>query len=290
MGNATENQNSSTQNLPRTASSHAVTDGRVTDGRVTDGCVIRRRAKKRSKRSHRAALTMMLLALPGLAFADDTETRSSVAQATAAEGGSALTAPLSPSAQVAAQVQSFYDRTDTLQTNFTQSYYHALYRRTEQATGTLILDKPGRMRFDYASGKVMVASNGYLTMYEPGEEGEAGQYAKMRSSSDTTHQGFAFLMGQTRIDADYNYRLLDAERYGWSGSLLELRPKTNDARVSRVLLYVDGRSGREGVVHRIRIYDHDGNRNTLTFRSMRFNRELGAARFRFQPPAGSVRM
>lgn len=233
-------------------------------------------------RSRRMMLTMMLLAVPSIAFADNAETGG--------EGASALSAPMSPSARVASQVQSFYDRTDTLQTRFSQSYYHGLYRTTERATGTLILDKPGRMRFDYSNGKVMVASSGYLTMYEPGDDGEPGQYAKMRSSSDTTHQGFAFLMGHTRIDEDYNYRLLDAERYGWRGSLLELRPKVADAGVRRVLLYVDGRSGREGVVHRIRIDDHDGNRNTLTFRSMRFNRVLNTERFQYQPPVGSVRM
>ncbi|MFT5358805.1 MAG: outer membrane lipoprotein carrier protein [Polyangiales bacterium] len=246
------------------------------------GATGRRATRRRHVHSRRVLLTMILLALPGLALADNGQSTD--------EGATALAAPLSRSARIAAQVQSFYDRTDTLQTRFTQSYYHALYRNTERATGTLILDKPGRMRFDYSNGKVMVASSGYLTMYEPGDDGEVGQYAKMRSSSDTTHQGFAFLMGHTRIDEDYNYRLLDAERYGWRGSLLELRPKTADAGVRRVLLYVDGRPGREGVVHRIRIDDHDGNRNTLTFRAMRFNRVLSAERFRYQPPAGAVRM
>ena len=237
------------------------------------------------KRTRRSVLMGTVVALGGMAVFGT----HANADATS-EGASALSAPLSASARVAAQVQSFYDRSDTLSASFSQTYYHALYRRTERASGALALDKPGSIRFDYEGGKVMVANGSYMTMYEPGEEGEPGQYAKMPASGDVTHQGFAFLMGQTRIDEDYDYRLLDAERYRWSGTLLELRPKRADAQVRRILLYVDSRAGREGVVHRIRIDDHEGNRNTLTFRNMRFNRDIDAGRFRYSPPAGSVRM
>lgn len=235
-------------------------------------------ASRAMSRRRAAALIAAFCFAPVPAFAD------------VSEGASALSAPMSPASRIAAQVQSFYDRTDTFQTRFSQTYFHAAYRRTERANGELVLDKPGRMRFDYDGGKVLVSSGTYLTMFDPGDAGEAGQYMKMRSSEDSLHQGFGFLMGSTRIDEDYSYRLLDAQRYGWNGSVLELRPRSSDPRVSRVLLYVDARSGREGVVHRIRIDDHEGNRNTLTFRRMRFNRPVAAARFRYSPPLGSIRM
>ncbi len=223
------------------------------------------------------------LGLPTGAFADVT------ANAESAEG---LSAPrvLSAADRVAAQVQSFYERTETLQTDFSQTYYHALYRRTERDRGRMALHKPGRIRFDYEGGKVMVNNGAYLTVYDPGEEGDVGQYMKMRANQDALHQGFGFLTGERRLDEDYNYRLLDAARYRWRGAVLELRPRQADANIRRVLLYVDTHPTRAGVVHRIRIDDHDGNRNTLTFRNMRFNRTIAASHFRYTPPAGAIRM
>lgn len=237
--------------------------------------------KKTAVTRRRATLLLAAACLvaPALASADATT-----------EGASALSAPMTPAARVAARVQAFYDRTDRFETRFSQTYYHATYRRTERATGNLVLDKPGRIRFDYEGGKVMVSTGRYLTMYEPGDDGSPGQYMKMRASEDSLHRGFGFLMGSTRIAEDYTYRMLDAARYRWRGDVLELRPRNADPRVRRVLLYVDARAGREGVVHRIRIDDHEGNRNTLTFRGMRFNASVDAGRFQYTPPLGSIRM
>lgn len=234
---------------------------------------------------------LLLMSLSTVALADESEVsgsaRDSSAQGESAQG---LSTPSRAVDRVAARVQAFYDRTGSLEASFTQSYWHALHRTTQRASGTMALDRPGRIRFDYANGKVVASGGRYVTVYEPGDDAEPGQYVKTRTSEESMSSAFGFIMGTARIDEDYTTRLLDAGRYRWSGDVLELRPRTADARVARVLLYVDSRPGREGVVHRLRIDDHDGNRNTLTLRSMRFNRDLGPDRFVFQPPAGSIRM
>ena len=205
---------------------------------------------------------------------------ASVAAADPPESAAGLSAPRDTTRVVAARVQAFYDRTDTLQARFAQSYWHALHRTTQSASGTLVLDQPGRMRFDYADGKVVASGGSFVTVYEPGEDGEPGQYAKVRSSEESLSSAFAFVMGTARIAEDYHARLLDSARYGWNG----------DPRVQRVLLYVDAREGLEGVVHRLRIDDHDGNRNTLTLSGLRFNAAVPSSRFAFNPPPGSLRM
>ncbi len=216
---------------------------------------------------------------------------ASIAAADPPESAVGLSAPsVDSTLGVAARVQAFYDRTDTLQARFAQSYWHALHRSTQRASGTLVLDQPGRMRFDYADGKVVASGGSYVTVYEPGEGGEPGQYAKVRSSEESLSSAFAFVMGTARIADDYHARLLDSARYGWRGDVLELRPRVADPRVRRILLYVDAREGLEGVVHRMRIDDHDGNRNTLTLSGLRFNVEVPSSRFAFNPPAGSTRM
>ena len=193
---------------------------------------------------------------------------------------------------VAAAAQGFYDRVDSLDARFSQSYYHRVYQRTQRSDGRIRFDDAGRMRFDYdaPNGKVIVSNGQNLVAYEPGDDGEPGQFVKAPVSEDGLHSGFAFLTGQARIMDDYRVRLLDNERYNWRGHVLELRPRTADPNVRRILLYVDGRTDYFGVVHKVRIDDHEGNRNGFTLRSMRLNRDLGGGAFRYTPPLGSRRI
>lgn len=148
------------------------------------------------------------------------------------------------------------------------------------------------MRFDYdrPNGKVIVSDGNYFTAYEPGDDGEAGQFVKAPVGDSSLPRAFGFLTGQGRILDDYRVSLLDSAAYRWSGPVLELRPRRADPQIRRVLLYVDGDSRRPGVVHRIRIDDHDGNRNKFEMRTMRFNRDFSASRFAYNPPRNAHRI
>ncbi len=217
------------------------------------------------------------------------------ASALAQEGAGDLSTPVRTASRaqtVAAEVQTFYDQADTFQARFTQTYYHRLYRRYQRSTGRLYFDKPGRMRFDYAApnGKVIVSNGTHLTAFDPGDDGEAGQYFKTEVGDNALSRAFGFLTGEGRILDDYHVRLLNARAWRWSGEILELRPRVADPRIARIVLYVDGDASRPGVVHRIRIDDHEGNRNKFELRRMRFNRDIPASRFRYTPPAGSHRL
>lgn len=191
--------------------------------------------------------------------------------------------------EVAARVQAFYDRTETLEAEFEQSYQSRLYPQAQRASGRLVFDKPGRMRFDYANGKVMVSDGRIFTAYEPDEDGGAGQYVKGQVTENGLSSAFAFLTGRARIREDYRVRLLDASQHRWRGHVLELRPRIADPKVARIVLFVDARPGTEGVVHRLRFIDHDGGQNTFMLRGMRFNRELADSQFRYTPPRGARR-
>ncbi len=224
--------------------------------------------------------TLPLLLLSAVAFAQ--------------EGGDELAAPSAATSahRVASEVQAFYDQTDTFSARFTQTYYHRLYQRYQRSNGRFYFDKPGRMRFDYAqpNGKVIVSDGSHFTAYDPGDEGEAGQYVKAPVGDSSLPRAFGFLTGHGRILDDYRVSLLDSNRYRWSGPVLELRPRNSDPRIRRILLYVDGDARRPGVVHRIRIDDHEGNRNKFEMRRMRFNRDMSSSRFAFSPPRGAHRI
>ena len=201
--------------------------------------------------------------------------------------------PEPPDARAVAEAaQRFYDQVDTLEARFRQRYHHRIYQRTQTSTGRLRFDGSGRMRFDYdnPNGKVIVSDGVNLVAYEPSDGLGPGQYVKTSVSEDGLHSGFAFLTGRARILEDYRVRLLDNQRFRWRGHVLELRPRAQDPNLRRVLLFIDGRSETFGVVHRVRIDDHEGNQNQLTLRSMRLNRDLGPSAFRFEPPAGARRV
>ncbi|MFK7990476.1 MAG: outer membrane lipoprotein carrier protein LolA [Sandaracinaceae bacterium] len=201
-------------------------------------------------------------------------------------------APQLSADHVAAQVQGFYDQTRTVQTAFYQAHYDRIYRRTTRSRGVLTIARPGKLRFDYlgGNGKVVVSNGSTFTVYEPGDDGEAGQYFQTPVAEEGIPSALAFLTGSARMESDFHYRLADAARFRWDGYVLELRPRVAEASYRRAFLYVDADPAAAGVVHRVLIQDHDGNLNRFDFQRMRFNRSVSAARFEFSPPAEARRL
>jgi len=224
-----------------------------------------------------AVMAALLLPLPGAAQRQEATPRQSRADR---------------ARHVSAQVQAFYDQTQSLETRFYQTFYHRAYGRYMRSRGTLRIDKPGRMRFDYdrPNGKIVVSDGARILAYEPGDDsGEPGQYFENTLAADPL-SALSFLTGDARLEQTYRTRLLDARRYHFAGHVLELRPRRADPRVRRILLFVDAHPERAGVIHRLRIDDHDGNRNKIELRRTRFNRELSDALFSWRPPAGARRV
>lgn len=197
---------------------------------------------------------------------------------------------------VAALVQSFYDQTQSVQSEFHQTYYLKLYDRYERSRGQVAFKKPGKMRWDYArpNGKVIVSDGQRIQVFEPGEGNDPAQIFEQDLDEHQLPQAFAFLTGTGRLDSDFTFRLLDARRQGFEGGhVLELRPRQPSPHYDRILFYVRiiGEGGRRaGVVQRVLIIDPSGNRNRFDFIDLRFNRPLPDTRFRFQPPAGTRRV
>lgn len=194
-------------------------------------------------------------------------------------------------AHLAAQVQTFYDQTRTVQTAFRQTHYDRVYQRTTRSRGVLTIARPGKLRFDYlgGDGKVIVSDGRELTVYEPGEDGSAGQYARTAVSEDFS-SALGILTGQARLDRDFRFRAADPARFRWDGHVLELRPIRPEPGYRRIFLFLDRSASTAGVVRRMLIQDHEGNLNQFDFQRMRFNRAVSASRFEFRPPRGARRI
>lgn len=189
---------------------------------------------------------------------------------------------------VAARVQAFYDQTRTVQARFQQSFWIRAHARTVSSRGSIVIQRPGRIRFDYAQprGKVVVSTPEGFTYYEPGDDGGAGQFT--RGTSDAASAALGFLTGTSRLDRDFRFSL----RAPGGGApahtdALELRPRRADPHYRRIVLYVSNEANSLGVVRRVSIEDPDGNWNRFDFSELQFNRDVSASTFDFRPPAGA---
>jgi outer membrane lipoprotein carrier protein len=202
----------------------------------------------------------------------------------------AQTKALDDARSVAASVQSFYDQTRDISASFFQTYFHALYRRTEKTKGKVVFEKPGKMRWDYdlPNGKIIVSDGSKLKIYEPGDRGEAGQVLEQSLKDAQLPQALSFLMGTGRLEESFTFRLLDSKKEGFpSGHVLELQPLKPNPHYARVVFYVESDPRLRGLVRRVLIIDHNGNRNRFDFTKLEFNRKVSGALFSWNPPAGT---
>lgn len=189
---------------------------------------------------------------------------------------------------VAARVQAFYEQTRTVQAGFQQHFWNRIYNRTQSSAGRVAIQRPGRIRFDYEqpSGKILVSNRDAWTMYEPGDDGGAGQFAR-GSSAAASQSAFGFLMGTADLGR-YRRTLRPATASQPANTdALELVPRRPDPHYRRIIVYVDNQPATLGVVRRVSIEDPDGNWNRFDFLDLRFNRDLADGLFTFTPPRGA---
>ncbi|MBX7193097.1 MAG: outer membrane lipoprotein carrier protein LolA [Sandaracinaceae bacterium] len=189
---------------------------------------------------------------------------------------------------VAARVQAFYEQTRTVEARFQQHFWIQAHGRTISSRGTIVIQRPGRIRFDYAQprGKVVVSTPAGFTYYEPGDDGGAGQF--MRGNVDGASAALGFLTGTSDLARDFRFSLRASSAGGPEHTdALELRPRRADPHYRRIVLYVSNDASTLGVVRRVSIEDPDGNWNRFDFSGFQFNRDVNASTFEFQPPSGA---
>jgi len=179
---------------------------------------------------------------------------------------------------LAARVQRYYESTRDLRADFVQTYAYATAGRRQVSTGTLLVRKPGRMRWDYAtpSPKTVAVVGARLVQYEP----EPNQvYVDERFDATAMSAAITFLLGKGSLEKEF------ALSAGEGGTLV-LVPRKPDPRVESVTLTV----GPEGEVTRTRVLDAQGNVNDLEFRSLKRNAGVREADFEVEVPADAHRV
>lgn len=190
----------------------------------------------------------------------------------------AVSQKVTPSAAVlAAAVDHHYNTLKRLRVNFTESY--AGMGMDRQESGVLLLEKPGRMRWNYAepAGKVFVLDGKYGWFYTPGDAQVQQIPAK---KLDDLRSPLRFLLGHAQLAKELDGLTMTPA----DGGLFRLRgvPRGMEQRVRSLELIVTA----EGTIRSMTLEELDGSRTRFDFKDEQENPVLAADSFRFAPPAG----
>jgi len=178
---------------------------------------------------------------------------------------------------LAQRVDRRYNQLRSLRAGFTESYEGLGMRRTE--SGTLLLVKPGRMKWEYTSpaGKLFVLDGKYAWFYARGDSQVQRIPAKQL---DDLRSPLRFLLGHTELEKELTHLTLTTApngRFTLSG-----QPKGQEKRVSRLALTVTA----DGAITAIEMEEADGALTRFTFTGEQLNAPIPADAFHFTPPPG----
>ena len=179
--------------------------------------------------------------------------------------------------EVAQLVDGHYNKLHSLRAGFTESYEGLGISRSE--SGTLLLLKPGRMRWDYTSpaGKLFLLDGKYAWFWSHG----AAQVQRIPAKElDDLRSPLRFLLGHTELEKEFNNFKISS---GPEGQFtLTGVPKGQENRIRRVSFNITP----VGAITAIEIEETDGALTRFTFTGEEPNAAIPESTFRFTPPAG----
>lgn len=175
-------------------------------------------------------------------------------------------------------VESRYNRAQTLQVLFHEAYT-APGQPQRSESGTLLLRKPGRMRWDYTSpqGKLFVSDGKFLWLYTPSNN----QVEKMKiKESDDMRAPLAFLLGKLHFNKEFRNIQGQPET---AGTRVTAEPKTDSLPYTRVEFVV----GPENQIRQVKVTGYDQSVLEFHFDQEKLNPPLEAKVFQFRMPQGA---
>ncbi len=183
---------------------------------------------------------------------------------------------------IADKVDQRYNHMQTLEAQFSETYSGAGMMRTE--SGTLILKKPGRMRWDYEQPrpKMFLTDGTTAWFYVPGERQVRRTAVKQL---DDLRSPLRYLLGKTKLEKEFVGLTIaeNAKPLNPGDFVLRGIPKGMQERVAQTLLEVTP----DGLICRIMVEELDGSVTDFRFLQQKENVQIADQRFRFTPPPGA---
>ncbi|MGD0444211.1 MAG: outer membrane lipoprotein chaperone LolA [Edaphobacter sp.] len=174
------------------------------------------------------------------------------------------------------KVDDHYNHLSSLRAHYAERYTGMGMDRTEE--GTLLLKKPGRMRWSYAApvGKVFVLDGKFAWFYTPGDAQATRVAAK---ELDDLRSPLRFLLGHTQLKKELDGLTVTPDGAGFRVAGV---PKGMEQRVKTLALWVTA----AGAIARMRLEEVDGAVTEFAFSEMQENVPVKDSEFVFVPPAG----
>ncbi len=193
----------------------------------------------------------------------------------------ATQAPIA-AADLARDLQRRYDLVRDFSADFEHTYEGGVLRKKLTERGTLLVKKPGMMRWTYTSPekKEFVSDGRKLYSYVP-EDRQV--IVSAVPSADEAGSPAMFLAGKGNIQRDYTPRLAAAAGLAASDVALELVPRTPQNDYDWIILVVDRTTLQ---IRRLVTTDSQGGTSTFVFTKLRENVGLPDKAFAFTIPRG----
>ncbi len=184
--------------------------------------------------------------------------------------------------QIIDRLQAKYSRMNGLAASFVQLYQAPDGRRTRES-GSLLLKRPGKARWDYQSPerKVFVSDGRQIYFYVYGERHASRSSVKQSADPQIP---FLFLLGRGNLRKDFSRIEVTGEPPSIAGNVvLKLVPKRAPEEFKELLAEVDVQSFS---IRRLVIFEPNGARMDFLLNEVRENHIAADSEFRFTPPAG----
>jgi outer membrane lipoprotein carrier protein len=192
--------------------------------------------------------------------------------------------PQAPAVQTAvSNVQGFYDKTVTFQSDFLQEFTVKAYNQTKNSRGHVTFAKPGKMDwiYDDPAGNRVVSDGTTLRVYEAANK----QMFEQAVNNSQYPAALGFLTGQGKLGDVFNFEIAGSDKIPFPGGFVLIgTPKQPTAAYTKVLFYIDATTSQ---VRRVMIIDGQGNRNRFDFTNPRVNDPVKPDEFKFTPPPGT---
>ena len=184
----------------------------------------------------------------------------------------------SPSAtDLAARVQQRYASVRDFSASFTHTYQGGVLKQKTTERGSLLIKKPGRMRWTYTSPekKEFVSDGRQLYSYLPAEK---QVYVNDVPAGDTS--AALFLAGRGDVTRDFTAQLAAEDAASFT---LKLTPKAKQQEFDTLTLVVDRASLQ---IRSLVAADRQGGTSTFVFSNYKENIGLPDSTFVFKTPRG----
>jgi outer membrane lipoprotein carrier protein len=171
-------------------------------------------------------------------------------------------------------IEDRYNKPKRVQVDFVQTYTDRARKTTEK--GTLFLQRPGRMRWQYSSpaGKLWVCDGKIVSAYDP--ERKRVEISKLKNEEDL-RAPFAFLLG--KLDFHDQFRAFQMTPEGPDTKIVSI-PKS-DKMVYTEVAFV---ASPDFTIKRVIVKGQDGSIMDYVFENEKRDPLLADALFKFMPP------